>query len=162
MNENWSVLEQSFLEDHRLLTQGFQTLIDAIQRGDWAIAKNLALELDRRFGPHVEFQERFLYPIVEDHHGEAYTARLFDEHVAAARTLVRIQGIDPASPPTRKDREAIREGLQKGLDHAASCATLLSHLEVLSPEEQQRLRRRLDRLRVIGHRWSELHPHRNE
>ena len=43
-----------------------------------------------------------------------------------------------------------------GLDHAAACGTLLSHLQTQSEEKQKEFLTALEDLRENGQRWSEL------
>lgn len=158
MASTWDQLQTAFVDDHRAMTRGYRDLIEAIRSGDYLSASSLAVKLDRVAGPHIEFEEHCLYPTVSDSRGAEYTDRLYDEHAEVLSAIVDLQTISEASPPPTKERVAQWERkLQHGLDHAAACGSLLSHLGALSEAQQRTFLNHLLQLRRDGRRWSELH-----
>lgn len=155
MNDTMHELENAFIEDHQKLSRGYWNIIDAIQAGNFDKARTLAEELDRVAGPHIEFEEKYLYPEVRQSRGDDYTDNLYSEHSDTIETLIELQSVDNAPSATQTQRWLA--GMQRGLDHAASCGTLLSHLDVLDPTRQKSLLEKLIELRQSGKRWSQLH-----
>lgn len=153
-----SRLEQAFLDDHRHLTRGFQALIEAVEQKDVARSKKTADELDRIAGPHIEFEERLLYPRVQQARGSEFSTRLLQEHQVARSAILFLKTHDD-TPLSTEDRARVLEQLRVGLDHAVSCGTLLSHLSVLSDSEQAELLQRLEELKAQDLRWTELSGH---
>ena len=156
MSDAWELLEQAFIEDHRRLSRGYRDIMEAIEDDNFPAARAIAENLDRAAGPHIEFEERYLYPEVRRSRGECYAARLLSEHTDALETLVDLQQCD--SLPSDTQKQHWLNGMRRGLDHAASCGTLLSHLQTFDPQRQRTLLTRLDELRLRGKKWSELHP----
>ena len=146
-------LNAAFVEDHRKLIRGYRDAKLAIEANDREAAQVIAGRLDREAGPHIEFEERFLYPIVAAARGEDYAARLYQEHTATLQTLIELQ---TAASMDEAARQRWLAGLQEGLEHAATCGTLLSHLETLPAEQQEELLETLTSLRRKNSRWSEL------
>ncbi len=157
MTSIWEQLETAFVDDHRTMTRGYVELLAAIQSRDFASASQIAARLDELAGPHIEFEEQCLYPEVKKIRGDSYTSRLYEEHDEVLRALVELQALSPESTP-QDDRVTLwAEQIQHGLDHAAACGSLLSHLQAQSTQQQQQYLESLDRLRKQGHRWSDLH-----
>lgn len=146
-------LNAEFVEDHRKLIRGYRDARVAIEANDREAAQVIAERLDREAGAHIEFEERFLYPIVAAARGEDYASRLYQEHNATLQTLIELQA---ASSMDEAARLRWLAGLQEGLEHAATCGTLLSHLETLPEERQAELLDSLRSLRSRKSRWSEL------
>ncbi|TWU55884.1 hemerythrin domain-containing protein [Rubripirellula reticaptiva] len=158
MNTAWNELQTAFVNDHIAMTHGYRDLLEAVQSGDFESASRLASDLDKVAGPHIEFEETCLYPEVEESRGETYTARLYDEHAEILRAVVELQSLSDDAKPTKRRVKQWQEQLQHGLDHAAACGSLLSHLGTQSADQQQSLLNTLLLLRQQGRRWSELHP----
>lgn len=156
MNSIWNELRDAFVDDHRKMTQGYERLLTAIDAGDFASASNMAVRLDELAGPHIEFEERFLYPTVKSIRGEAYVSNLYDEHAKIVRAISEIASLQPGASPTAQQAARWTTQLKHGLDHAASCGSLLSHLQVQSVEKQREYLQAIQRLRKGGTRWSEL------
>ncbi len=146
-------LKRAFVEDHRKLTRGYRDIRKALQADAVETAKQLADDLDRMAGPHIEFEERYLYPVVEEHRGESYAANLYSEH---SMILQAIRGLKEAQTASEEQKSQWLRGMDEGLRHAATCGTLLSYLVTLPEQEQDRLLAHLERLRNRGCRWSEL------
>ena len=159
MTDPWQELHQIFLNDHREMTRGFRQLLLAIRDGKDREAARLADHLDILSGPHIAFEERHLYPRVRQQRGKEYADRLYHEHREMLDSLRTLQALAADSPSARlsdSDRQAVAGQLETGLQHAATCGTLLSHLQSLPGNEQLEL---LDTMRAIRQRpcrWTEL------
>jgi hypothetical protein len=152
----WERLQKSFVEDHRAMTRGYQELIGLLTAGDWVAASQAASRLDRIAGPHIEFEEKYLYPQVAKSRGNRYISRLYDEHDEAVTVLGEIlQAGQPARPADEKVAGWI-ERLRHGIDHASACGTMLGELKSLPEAEQRRFLDGMTRLREKGARWTEL------
>lgn len=151
-------LEQEFLEDHRHLTRGFQSLIDAVEHNDVERCRHDADELDRVAGPHIEFEEHVLYPRLRKERGDELGARLLREHQVARSAILFLEsrGTEPLNP---SDRARVLEQLRVGLEHAVTCGTVLSHLTVLDDSEQVEMLKCLHEFRSHNMRWTELSGH---
>lgn len=148
-------LKEEFTHDHRKLTRGYLAIAKALKNYDLAKAKLLADEMDRVAGPHIEFEEDFLYPRVAQNRGEPYAAKLYDEH---REILDAIQELLQCQELTSEKQQQLSEGMQSGLKHAATCGTLLGHLNALPSPEQTRLLKEYFRLKESAKRWTQLHP----
>lgn len=158
MTSTWNQLQTAFVDDHVAMTRGYRDLLEAVQAGDFGSASRIASTLDEIAGPHIEFEEQCLYPEVKESRGETYTTRLYDEHAEVLGAIVELQSLPEDARPTDERVAQWKEQLQHGLDHAAACGSLLSHLGAQSVEQQQARFDELIRFRRQGHRWSELHP----
>ena len=149
-------LPDAFVEDHRVLTQGFAGILDALREGDLPTARRLAERIDREAGPHIEFEERFLYPIVEQARGHDYAARLYQEHSVALDAICWLTAAEGPGPLEPAVEARVRRAAQTALDHAVSCGTLLSYLTSLDDVRQRDLLGELLELRRRGRRWRDL------
>lgn len=156
MSRHRSTLEEAFQEDHRVMTQGFSRLLKALEEDDLPQAIEIADDLDRHVGPHIEFEERVLYPQVSKDRGAAYVDQLYDEHQTALQAVNFLRGCRGKKKLTSEDRHRLIEQVKTALDHAISCGTLLSHLTVLDANRQQVLVEELNAFRRKQHRWTEL------
>lgn len=146
-------LKNAFVEDHRKLTRAYRDIQNELESGNIQNAKRIAEELDQIAGPHIEFEERYLYPIVRKYRGDSYANNLYEEHGAILATIQELKSAESCS-----DWEQSRwlEGISEGLNHAVTCGTLLSHLATLPVEEQEDLLEKLLWLRENGVAWSQL------
>ena len=151
-----SSLSKAFMEDHRDLTQGFAQILLALRVNDLQRAALIAERLDRTAGPHIEFEEKVLYPAVAKDRGGQYTARLYREHRLGVELLVRLMESKGKTKLEALEREKSIQDVQIVVDHALSCGTLLSHLTILETEEQEKLLKQLLDFRQAGHLWSQL------
>lgn len=158
MNDVWESLRTVFCHGHRQLADGLRGMIEAIEDEDCPLASKLAEDLDRRAGPHVEFEERYLYPVVEDEFGEAYATKLYEEHAELIATLIELQQLDLESRPSSESKARWLECLNNGLSHLNVSQTLLNYLRPMSTEQKAQLLQRHQNLLARGHRWSQLHP----
>ncbi len=157
-----SPLEEAFIEDHRHLTQGFSRLLQALEDDDLPAAVQLAAQLDRQAGAHIEFEESVLYPEVARCRGRESAERLYREHQIALAGVKFLLDCKDAAGLKPEDRVRLLEQVQIALDHAIGCGALLSHLTVLDAAQQARLLEQLQVFRRRGRRWSELPKHRPE
>jgi len=72
MAVEWSPLATAFVDDHQQVTRALKQLKDALGRHDLSEAKRIAEELDPAAGPHILFEEVFLYPEVARARGRDY------------------------------------------------------------------------------------------
>src|SRR6056297_1856118 len=136
----WERLQQAFLADHQAMLRGFQDLIGALSREDWDAAGRAAAGLDTTAGPHIEFEEKYLYPQVGRSRGDTYLSRLYDDHEEVAGALMEILQVLGDCNQTTPSRTTVGRWLatlRSGIDHASACGTLLGELNGL-PEERQR------------------------
>ncbi len=150
-----TTLELEFLADHKELTKGFQNLIKAVEDNNPVEITRLADRLDSVAGPHIEFEEHTLYPTVEGTRGEEFGKSLRREHQVARSALKFLHGHN-GDPLSELDRARVLEQLRVGFDHAVACGSLLSHLTVLTPAEQDKMLTTLRSLRKRNLRWTEL------
>jgi len=150
-----SELEREFIEDHQKLTSAFQQVIDAVELNDPKRMCESAESLNRVAGPHMEFEERILYPQVGEDRGDGFEQKLLQEHQVARSAILSLTDREDV-PLATADRARIMEQLRIGLDHAISCGALLSHITVSSEERQQVMLQELRELRRKGIRWTEL------
>ena len=144
------------MEDHRHLTQGLSNILQALRDDNLERAIQMAEDLDRVAGPHIEFEEELLYPEVGKSRSPDYVSRLYREHqvaLAAVKALINSKTQGRLEPQLK---EQILQNLKTGLDHAISCGNLLSHVTSLDQKRQDEMLARLLDLRRIGRRWSEL------
>jgi hypothetical protein len=155
MTSPWERLQRAFIDDHRAVTRGYRELIEHLQRQDLVAASHAASRLDTLAGPHIEFEEKYLYPQASAARGDRYLSRLYDEHEEILEVLVQIAGA--AEQPA--DAETVEHWvaqLRQALDHASACGTMLSELKALPESEQRKFLDGLMRLRQQGNRWSDL------
>lgn len=150
-------LAKAFVEDHRHLTRGFRDLMQCLRREDWVGARDAAETLDRLGGPHIEFEERYLYPRVRQLRGDGFADALYDEHEVGRQAIATLLMLGAGDALSADQRDRLLAESQIAYDHAVACGALLSHLTVLPPEEQRRLAERLTELREKGRRWTRLH-----
>jgi hypothetical protein len=158
----WERLQQAFLADHQAMLRGFQDLIAALAREDWEAAVRAASRLDTVAGPHIEFEEKYLYPQVGRSRGDTYLSRLYDDHEEVAGALTEILDVlaDPnEKTPSRATVARWMATLRGGIDHASACGTLLGELKGLPEERQREFLDGLTRLRDQAARWTELAFH---
>ena len=156
MTSPWKQLQTAFVEDHKTMTRGYRDLLAAIEAGEYVSATTLATKLDALAGPHIAFEEQYLYPEVSAIRGSRYASQLYGEHAETLSVLVQLQALPKDRRPTDDELARWTLGLKHGLDHAAACGTLLSHLQTQSEEKQKEFLTALEDLRENGQRWSEL------
>lgn len=154
-----SPLTQAFLEDHREMTRRIAGLLDALKQDDCETAFQLAEELDRVAGPHLEFEEEAFYPLLIEARGREFVERLYHEHAEGRKAIEALLALKKTGEPLgTAQREEVLQGVQTALDHAGTCGTLLSHVSVLDDVRQAELLEKLQEARQRRHRWTELAP----
>ena len=156
MAVEWSSLATAFVDDHRQLTRSLKQLKDTLGRHDLSEAKRIAEELDRAAGPHILFEEVFLYPEVARARGRDYIDRLYEEHRAGRDLLTRILRSDSRRRLGDEEQARLLQQAEMMLDHAVSCGTLLSHLTTLDQTTQKEYFAALLALRQQAKRWTEI------
>ena len=156
MAVEWSPLTTAFVDDHQQLTRALKQLKDALGRHDLSEAKRIAEELDRAAGPHILFEEAFLYPEVARARGRDYIDRLYEEHRAGRDLLTRILRSDSRRRLGDEEQARLLQQAEMTLDHAVSCGTLLSYLTTLDQTAQKEYFAALLALRQQAKRWTEI------
>jgi hypothetical protein len=149
-------LRDAFLEDHRALTRGLTRLVQALQQNDVALAVQLAEQLDRTVGAHMEFEEHVFYPELEKVLGAEFVSRLYHEHELGQGAVRSLVAHDPGAPIDEDQRTELIGQLQTALEHALGCGTLLSHVAALDADAQAAMHAQLLAIRNTGTRWSTL------
>jgi len=150
-----SRLERAFLEDHRTFTAGLERILKALLAEDDALAVELAKQLDRDVGPHIEFEEEQFYPALRERLGSGFVTQLYGEHATGQRAIAGLVAFEepPRLEPER--RAELIEALERTLEHVSSCGSLLSHLSALSAGRQAKLLERLQQIRRRPTRWTQ-------
>jgi hypothetical protein len=156
MARSKSALTRAFAEDHRHMTRGFWKLRKALQACDIAAAIDIVREIDRKVGPHIEFEEAIFYPALRPVLGDDYVEQLYQEHRIGRAVLEDILGLSRDEPLPEEQRQDLIDRTTVTLDHAVSCGTLLSHVDRLAPDEQDKVLDQLMQSRERGRLWSEL------
>lgn len=158
MNEDWQSLRNVFSSGHQNLEFGLRQMIDAIVERDYGGVAAIADDLDRTSGPHVEFEERYVFPAVEQEAGEAYATQLYDDLAELLDTLVELRELQAYDLPSQQTRQRWLANLRRGLKNLNSTLSLFNYLRATSDEEKRRLLERHRSLCRRAHRWSQLHP----
>jgi Hemerythrin HHE cation binding domain len=159
MSVDPSPLAAAFVTDHRLITRRLNRLRKAVRRDDLPAARRIAAELDRLAGPHIQFEEEVLYPHIGRILGEAYAVQLYHEHDAGRTALGRITRPGRPGAFSPAEREELERLLDTAVEHAGTCATLVSHLSEVPPQDQAEMHSRLLAARRDPLRWTELPEH---
>lgn len=138
------------------MTRGFWQLRKKLEAGDMPAALTIVQEINRRVGPHIEFEERVFYPLLRDVLGDEYVDRLYREHRIGKRIIEEVLALEEAGTLDDDHLQDLLERTKLTLDHAVSCGTLLSHVDALAAKRQEELLRSLMRCRDRGRLWSEL------
>ena len=161
MTSSWDQLRQTFIDDHQVMIRGYRDMLHALEQRDLAAAARLSAKVDAIAGPHIEFEEQYLYPAVKELRGDAYVSRLYDEHNEVLSVIAALQTLAEDVVPSDDEISGWKESLKAGLDHAAACGSLLSHLQALPDQQQRDYLDAIGRLRRQGRRWSEMHEANN-
>jgi hypothetical protein len=151
-----SELVETFIEEHKTLMRGLAAILQKVKAGDLVAARELAEDLDRKVGPHIQFEEQVLYPEVGHARGRAFEKELRAEHMTVQRAIKRLIAPDLSEDDLLAQRTELEAALQVAVEHAESCGTLISHLEALSPENQQEATKRHHQFCERKARWTEL------
>ncbi|MFY9255370.1 MAG: hemerythrin domain-containing protein [Fuerstiella sp.] len=148
-------LEKEFIADHSSTSRGLKALKDALTSNGDAVLE-AARELDRIAGPHIAFEEQWLYPLVAKSRGHEFQHHMTSEHDEVVKALAEIKACDDLATVSAASKAEWQRHLQTGLDHVVTCGTLLSHLSTLDETERAEMLQRLQDLRDVGILWTEL------
>ena len=146
---------EEFLDDHRQMTRLLARLDEALERHQLHGAQQLAGELNCIAGPHIDFEEHVLYPLVGLSRDPQFVEQLYREHQSVREAIEQLLYLD-ADCLTDVVIAELRSKLAVGLDHAKSCGTLVSHLAALPRNEQKQALAKLQTTRRTGRLWTEL------
>ena len=156
-----SPLERAFLEDHREFTSGLYRILKALRSEDDATAVGLAKQLDRAVGAHIEFEEEQFYPALRERLGSGVVTQLYGEHATGQRAIAGLVALEEGTRMGSDRRAELVEALERTLEHASSCGSLLSHLSALSPGCRAELLERLREIRRRPTRWTQRRARRH-
>jgi hypothetical protein len=139
-----------FRNDHRFVLRTLVDLRKAVDAGDLATARQLLDALDNAAGPHMEFEERFLYPSLIPLLGEERVKALINDHQGAAEMLHRAKEIVRKDSLTEEDRTFLHGFIREFLQHAADCEGTGLLAEALSPERVREFGEQIVALRATG------------
>jgi hypothetical protein len=151
-------LGECFTEDHRHMTRGFWKLRNSLEAEDLETAIELAHEIDRRVGPHIEFEETVFYPELRKVFGDEFVDRLYREHEVGRALILELLSMDEHAGLPKPRLAEMAQRADKSLEHAVSCGTLLSHMEALDESRQRELLAKLRNIRIRGTPWSKHVP----
>lgn len=149
-------LEKEFVVDHRETTRALQNLKVALTGEEDDVVRKAAERLDQIAGPHIAFEEQWLYPLVAKSRGEGFRQHMTGEHDEVVLALSQIRACDGLASVPSSQKSQWQRSLQTGLDHVVTCGTLLSHLSVLKESERDEMLQRLRELRAKAELWTEL------
>jgi DNA-binding PadR family transcriptional regulator len=153
-------LRDAFLHDHQQLTRGLAAIGEALRSNRTSEAGELARALDRAVGAHIEFEETVYYPALERELGGKFVSQLYEEHAHGKRALRTLVSLGPAGQLGADERAELAKQIDKMLEHALSCGTLLSHLDSLDPARHEQLLGKLRALSQTPKRWTDLNETR--
>lgn len=149
-------LEKAFIADHRKTTKALKNLKAALAANDDVGVQEAAEYLDRVAGPHIAFEEQWLYPLVAESRGDEFQHHMVGEHDEVLEALTEIRTCEGLENVSEARKAEWQKNLQTGLDHVVTCGTLLSHLSVLNESDRIEMLQRLKGLRDEGPLWTEL------
>ena len=149
-----TTLVNEFLRDHQRFISLLRDVVVFVERGEIATARSLADELDRLAGPHIEFEEKILYPTTIAAHGVLLERKLLAEHGNFRAGLKQLLSASDARLSRPEFQQRVAAALRGGLKHAESCGLLVSHLDQLTELEQQQALTKLNGLKREGRRWT--------
>ena len=153
MSDQQTILKNEFLSDHQQMTRLLVQLHRALVDGDRLLAKKLAVELDQHVGPHIQFEETVLYPLVAKSLGTEFSKQLYSEHSDIKRAVRYLVTTDQPTQISIDTLEELKNDLDTGVKHAESCGTLLSYLTNLPEKETTSALKQLRDLRKANRRW---------
>ena len=131
-------------------------LRDALRGGALARAMMVANQLDRHAGPHIEFEQSCLYPILEKRLGKAMVQRLYHEHEVGRDLLRALYRLPPDARLSTRMRERLAEKAEAARRHAVGCSEALTPLDDMDEDRQSALSERLRSSRSRQTRWTQL------
>ncbi len=139
-----------FRNDHRFVLRALVDLREAIDAHDVARAFQVLEALDAATGPHMEFEERYLYPLLAPLVGDRRVKELIDAHTGAANMLYKAKQTVGKEILTAEDMEFLRGFIEGFLQHASDCEGTALLAETLSQEQIEQLGEQLVALRSTG------------
>lgn len=139
-----------FRNDHRFVLRTLVDLRKAIDAGEFSRALELVEALDKAAGPHMEFEERFLYPSLEPLIGGERVRALVSDHKGAAEMLYKAKEILSKATPSESEISFLQEFVQEFLKHASDCEGTALLAEALPEEKVNEFGEQLIALRSKG------------
>lgn len=149
-------LHQLYVENHRALMRGLESLRDSLIHGGIPEARAAARELDEAAGPLIAFEQSCLDRNLAEEFGSDLVADLRQGRESARGVVAALLAItDPVAVGTDQRHDWLR-GLSASLDHGFHAGTLLSYVDSLDPDSQDALARCLADCVRQRLRWMEL------
>jgi len=139
-----------FRNDHRSVLRTLLEIRKAVEAGEYARALELVEALDNAAGPHMEFEERFLYPSLTPFIGEERVKALISDHKGAAEEVYRAKQVLSKGQLSDEDISFLRKFVQDFLQHASDCEGTALLAEALPEEKVKEFGEALVALRQTG------------
>lgn len=139
-----------FRNDHRFVMRTLIEILKRLDARDFAGARELWEELDKATGPHMEFEEQYLYPKLTQLLGEARVNELLAAHQGAAEIIYNSKRILSKEVVSDEEVGQIREWVKIFFQHAADCEGTALLAEALGEEQIDELGKQLISLRETG------------
>lgn len=139
-----------FRSDHRAVLRALLDIRKAIEGQDFRRAYELFDGLDKAAGPHMEFEERYLYPSLIPLLGEERVKALISDHQGAAEIVHKAKQILSKETVTDEDIAQLNEFIRIFLQHASDCEGTALLAEALSQEQIDEFGKQLVALRSTG------------
>ena len=153
-------LIQEFHSDHQKVVNALFELRQAIASRDVGRVRSILEAAEGLVGPHFKFEERYLYPSLEQFLGEVSVKRLLNEHDGVFRSVGRIAELARKDSWSDADAESALANLELIYEHPIACDGLSLWMERMGAEEQQQLLEKMQEVRRQGTRLSEYRRER--
>lgn len=139
-----------FRNDHRFVLQKLLEIRKAVDVGEYARARELVEALDNAAGPHMEFEEHFLYPSLSPLIGEERVQSLINDHKGAAELVHKAKEVLSKEQLSEGDISFLHNFVQEFLQHASDCEGTALLAEALPEDKIHEFREQLIALRSTG------------
>jgi hemerythrin HHE cation binding domain-containing protein len=153
-------LIQEFHSDHQKVVNALFDLRQAIETSDVSRVRSILDSAEGLVGPHLKFEELYLYPALERFLGEYYARGLVNEHDAVIRSIRRIAQLTQKEAWSDVEHQSAMTNLELIYEHPISCDGLSLWIERLSAEKQFQLLEKMLEVRRQGTTLSEYHRER--
>jgi hypothetical protein len=110
----------------------------------------LLAAVENHAGPHFKFEELYLYPALQRFLGEAYVARLVNEHDGIFRSTHRLARLAEKDSWSEADHQSALTNVELIYEHPISCDGLSLWIERMPKQEQEQLLEKLLEVRRQG------------
>ncbi len=139
-----------FRSDHRFVLRTLMDIRKAVDAGEYARARELVEALDSAAGPHMEFEERFLYPSLAPLIGDERVNSLISDHKSAAELVQKAKEVLSKEQLSVDEVSFLHKFIQEFLQHASDCEGTALLAEALPEEKVKEFGEQLVTLRSKG------------